>query len=441
MEYNPPVFGYIGSKNNLLYFIEHAIEDYTKKKLSQIKSISDPFSGSGAVTFMFLKNNIPVVHSNDMLYCSQLMSSSFDKASITKERIIKIINELNMISRSCHASQNSIPSTQFVLNQYTEHGPDKRLYFTPQNGAAIDAIRQRIEELYSKTIITSTEYQFLLKLFIQAVVKVSNITCVYGAFLKEIKKNAAQPLQLSTHLEAYLIDTQSIHTCFNEDIYNVYNHHHTLDEYEVIYIDPPYSGRRYDTSYHVLETIAKYDNPKLNGKTGLRDRPDRSPFTQKATALRDFERLFQIINRKCKYLFMSYSSDANIPQSDLHKLIEKYFTEVKVYEKTHKRVKTNDTNAPLHVTEYIFAAQTPQPSSPPKPAPSKPTIPAPLSSSIPSSIPSSTPSSTPSFPAPQYITHYHHHNYDLNMLVTITQELNKSMCLLNEILTTLQLKQ
>lgn len=40
---------------------------------------------------------------------------------------------------------------------------------------------------------------------------------------------------------------------------------------DILYLDPPYNTRQYCTNYHVLETIAKYDNPTLHGKTGLRD--------------------------------------------------------------------------------------------------------------------------------------------------------------------------
>ena len=40
---------------------------------------------------------------------------------------------------------------------------------------------------------------------------------------------------------------------------------------DILYIDPPYNSRQYLPNYHLLETIARYDNPKINGKTGIRD--------------------------------------------------------------------------------------------------------------------------------------------------------------------------
>jgi len=33
---------------------------------------------------------------------------------------------------------------------------------------------------------------------------------------------------------------------------------------DILYLDPPYNQRQYATNYHLLETIAKYDNPKIH---------------------------------------------------------------------------------------------------------------------------------------------------------------------------------
>ena len=34
---------------------------------------------------------------------------------------------------------------------------------------------------------------------------------------------------------------------------------------DILYLDPPYNTRKYDTNYHILETIALYENPKIKG--------------------------------------------------------------------------------------------------------------------------------------------------------------------------------
>lgn len=40
---------------------------------------------------------------------------------------------------------------------------------------------------------------------------------------------------------------------------------------DILYLDPPYTINQYSTQYHVLETIAKYDDPELKGITGARN--------------------------------------------------------------------------------------------------------------------------------------------------------------------------
>ena len=43
-----------------------------------------------------------------------------------------------------------------------------------------------------------------------------------------------------------------------------------LEGFDVVYIDPPYTTTQYANSYHVLETIARYDNPEnLSAKLGV----------------------------------------------------------------------------------------------------------------------------------------------------------------------------
>ena len=40
---------------------------------------------------------------------------------------------------------------------------------------------------------------------------------------------------------------------------------------DILYLDPPYTQNQYSVQYHLLETIAKYDYPKIKGKGGLRN--------------------------------------------------------------------------------------------------------------------------------------------------------------------------
>lgn len=354
MIYNPPVYNYIGSKLNLLNFIQETIEDYTGAPLAQIKSIADLFCGTGSVSYMFLANAIPRVITNDMQYYSYVWTSSLLKKGVNFAKLKSRLTDLNKQIESLVFNPKE---GDFVTCAYTEHGPDKRKYFTKENGARIDFVRQKIEEIRSG--LSAEEYVFLIKCLLHAVIRVSNITCVYGAFLKEFKISAKKQLVLPVDLEKFVLEGHDQESskleCHNKNIFDLLAGGDI--EAEVVYLDPPYSKRRYDTSYHVLETIALYDSPVLRGITGLRPEPAVTNFSHKTNSMNDFDKLFSML--KCKYVFLSYSSDGNVSKEDMIMLLGKYFVNVKCYEKFYKRAKTNisKNEQPPNVKEYIFAAQ------------------------------------------------------------------------------------
>lgn len=84
----------------------------------------------------------------------------------------------------------------------------------------------------------------------------------------------------------------------------------------ILYLDPPYNNRQYATNYHVLETIAKYDNPELYGKTGLREYSSRkSKFSLKTEA---FKALNSIISdADVDYIFLSYNNEGILSLNEI----------------------------------------------------------------------------------------------------------------------------
>lgn len=91
--------------------------------------------------------------------------------------------------------------------------------------------------------------------------------------MKHIKKSAQKEFKLNL---LPIIDGPTGEV-YNEDVNKLIRN----ISGDVLYLDPPYNARQYCTNYHVLETIARYDNPVLIGKTGLRDYQDqKSRFVQ-----------------------------------------------------------------------------------------------------------------------------------------------------------------
>lgn len=124
---------------------------------------------------------------------------------------------------------------------------------------------------------------------------------------------------------------------------------------DILYLDPPYNTRQYSANYHILETIAKYDNPKLHGITGLRDyKEQKSTFCSKRIACETFNDLIK--NADFKYIFLSYNNEGIMPVDKISEIMSGYGA-YSVFTKEYKRFKVDkDENRKIAgsgVTEYL----------------------------------------------------------------------------------------
>ncbi len=195
----------------------------------------------------------------------------------------------------------------------TKGKEDERQYFSDENGKRCDAIRTKIEKWKKEKLITVNEYYFLLATLIETIDKRANTASVYGAFLKQLKKTAQTSFVLKP---AELIINDQVHQVFNEDI----NELAGKIEGDILYLDPPYNHRQYATNYHLLETVAKYDNPKIHGKTGLREYENqKSLYCSRTKVKKAFKEL--ILNVKTKYIFLSYNNEGLMKLSDIKEIM------------------------------------------------------------------------------------------------------------------------
>lgn len=88
-------------------------------------------------------------------------------------------------------------------------------------------------------------------------------------------------------------------------------------KYSVVYADPPYTRDHYSRFYHVLETLARRDNPEVARSPGLaqhelsrglyRDDRHQSPFCIKSQAAGAFRDLFKLASANGANMVVSYS--------------------------------------------------------------------------------------------------------------------------------------
>ncbi|MBK35885.1 MAG: hypothetical protein CME26_10200 [Gemmatimonadetes bacterium] len=162
------------------------------------------------------------------------------------------------------------PRKGFIFSHYCPGGKTRppRMYFSNENGARCDAIRQEIERWRGAGLLRDGEYFYLIASLIQAADRVANTASVYAAYLKRINPSALRPLKMDP---VDIVPSSSRHRVHCRDGLQVV----ARVPCDILYMDPPYNQRQYCTNYHVLETIAAYDAPAPRGVTGLRPDGDQ----------------------------------------------------------------------------------------------------------------------------------------------------------------------
>ncbi len=310
---------YIGSKLSLLEFIEDTIINNIDEKLEKL-IFCDIFAGTGIVGRYF-KNKTKKVISNDFEYYSYVLLRHYIDNSEDIPRKDALIEKLNNLP---------LRKNGFVFENYSDGGKADRKYYTRENGQKIDTIRSKIEQWKKEKYINEKEYYFLLSSIIESSDKIANTAVVYGAFLKEFKKKSKEPLILRpSEIDISKNTHEAYHKDSNELIKEVKG--------DILYLDPPYNNRQYGANYHLLNTIALYDEFEPNGKTGLRDY-QRSDYCVKKTVNDSFEEL--IANANFKYIFLSYNNEGLMTEEEVREIMKKYGT-YEVFKKKYQRFKAD----------------------------------------------------------------------------------------------------
>jgi adenine-specific DNA-methyltransferase len=329
---------YIGSKYKLSDFINTTIISVVGQELSD-KIFCDIFAGTGIVGRNF-KTKVKKVIANDFEYYSFVLIRNYignHKPLKHKDEYIDFLNSLP-------------PKEGFIYKNYCQESGSGRQYFSDENGKKIDAIRQQIEKWKIENQIDEDLYFFLLASLIESADKVANTASVYGAFLKHLKKTAKKTLVIEP-AEYVLNDNE--HQVYNEDSNRLIKE----IEGDILYLDPPYNARQYGANYHLLNTIALYDDFKPKGKTGLRNY-NKSQYCSKSSVKLSFEDLIK--NANFKYIFLSYNNEGLMSVDEVKRIMSKYgnyelatinyqrFRADKEANRNHKASKTQEY---LHILE------------------------------------------------------------------------------------------
>lgn len=333
---------YIGGKALLLDYIIETINS----EAENVNTVIDIFSGSGVVGNALKAKGYSVL-SNDFLYFSYVIARG--TVGISTEPLFAnfkfdVIDYLNHLT--LEDTEHTIEQC-FIYNNYSPNENCNRMYFQNENAIKIDLIRLQIEDWNDAGLLTEDEYYYLLAALINAVPYVANITGVFGAYLKFWDKRTYNVLKLE---KPSIIATDKQILCKNVDYKQI-----LAEKYDLLYADPPYNSREYLPNYHILETIAKYDYPQLQGVTGMRHYENqKSVFCKKNTVYSAFETLIK--DCQSRYLLISYNNEGIISTENLSELCREYAVgdSFRLVEIDYRRYKNKIPNNRAGLKEQLY---------------------------------------------------------------------------------------
>jgi adenine-specific DNA-methyltransferase len=348
---------YIGSKYTLRPFLEQVFREISD---GSEKVFCDVFAGTGAVGRHFKRLGLQII-ANDLQYYAYALNKAYIEinappafAGLRQRYPAEIAEYRTLFENSVEevlAFINHLPRVSgFITQNYSPAG--NRLYYTQENAEKADAIRQAIEDWRTQQLITEQEYFYILCSLLEAIDQVANTASVYGAYLKVFKESAKKPLtlrplELSNHVSGCKVYNRDANELVKEIVC------------DVLYLDPPYNHRQYGANYHVLETIAAYDAPRLTGVTGMREYP-RSRYCQRKSAK---EALIELIRAaQTKHILISYNDEGVMSLEDIRDILSLRGTP-RTFQTNYNRFKADNgreykRDATIEYVHYVRAVKS-----------------------------------------------------------------------------------
>ena len=285
---------YIGSKRVLLNHILAQVDE----NLPEGGYVCDLFSGTSRVGHALKREGFRV-WSNDCNAYAHVLATAYVQAD--RERWI---NKVEIVLSELRAVK---PEAGWFTQSFCEAAR----YFHPDNGARIDAIRNRIETLDLEPELKA----IVLVSLMEAADRVDSTAGVQMAYMKQWAPRALKMLELRTPEILPAVDgpcraTQADAVEIADQI-----------EADLVYLDPPYNQHSYLGNYHCWESLVLWDKPETYGvankridvktrKSAFNSRPGIGPALQSV-----IERI------RTPNLIVSFNDEGYLSRADLEAML------------------------------------------------------------------------------------------------------------------------
>jgi adenine-specific DNA-methyltransferase len=331
------LIAYIGNKRALIPFLYGVFFRLCPRP--QGATFLDPFAGAGSVSRLARLMGF-AVQANDWEPYSFVINSCHLGIDVhTRDTLFgahgglpAVMAELNALplpsADASYISKNYAPRLTEEADWRTE-----RLFYTQENALRIDAIRERIEEMYPGRPTPSEAADEKLALLAPLLYEAATHTNTSGVFKachrgfgghgRDALVRIMAPICLRPPV---VVDGQAATvSCMDAGEFL------RGRSAELCYLDPPYATHQYGSNYFMLNTIALWDKPPVSGargadgrllrKAGIREDwvKTRSEFCYPSTALQAMRRVVEAAD--CRWLVVSYSNEGLIGLEELCDLL------------------------------------------------------------------------------------------------------------------------
>lgn len=314
---------YIGSKRKLLPLIYRAI-GLTGAKPGA--GFVDLFAGSGVVSRLAKQLGFRTIANDWEPYAAAINGAAVAlNAPPIPNSFFDKLNDLPPVKG--FITQNFCPASDSAPNPDTE-----RCYYTRVNGMRIDAIRDKIAEWEESGRISLHAKNYLLAPLIASASYVSNTSGVFKAYHAGwggATGTALYRILSDLHLKPPVLrDSPSECLTTAMDAVTLAKNwgEMGLGDCEIAYIDPPYNQHPYGSNYHILNTIALWDNPAIppisDAKSAIRTDWRTLRRSEYNVASKALPALLELIDTlPCRWTILSYSTDGNMPVPSLFRAL------------------------------------------------------------------------------------------------------------------------